>query len=59
MDWYDMPPQPIPGQAHSVSGDSDEEPVGRLLVPDPEQRHGWREHYVRRPIGFQRPGVRR
>lgn len=34
-----------------------------LWVPDPEQRHFWREHYVRlpkpgRPIGFRKPGER-
>jgi hypothetical protein len=54
------------GSAHAVSG-PDEEPriaVGRLLVPDPEQRGGWREFYVhrppedkpgRRPLGFGKP----
>jgi hypothetical protein len=49
------------------SGDSDmtpdapERPAGVLWLPDPEQRHGWREHYVwrpappipTRPFGFQ------
>lgn len=66
LDWYDLPPAPIPGAAHGVSSDGDDgELAGRLLVPDPEQRHGWREVYVRRPspqrrpIGFQRPGPRR
>lgn len=53
------------GTAHSI-GDVDDEkspPAGRLYVPDPEQRSGWREHYVpakaeakpgARPIGFGR-----
>lgn len=47
------------------AGDKDDakpDPAGRLLVPDPEQRSGWREHYVlknqpkpgARPIGFGR-----
>ncbi len=37
-----------------------------LWLPDPEQRHGWREHYVRaksdpkaapdRSLGFHQPG---
>lgn len=41
-------------------------PVGTLWVPDPEQRHGWREFYVAHPepkpganpIGFRKPGQR-
>lgn len=54
------------GQAHAVSGDGDRgDLAGRLLLPDPEQRHVWREHYVYRPspprpvMGFQRPTARR
>lgn len=54
------------GTAHAISGPDDEKPdvAGRLLVPDPEQRHGWREFYVpkpptakpgARPLGFARP----
>lgn len=53
------------GAAHAVDGpeQSAVAPAARLLLPDPEQRHGWREHYVfpadqekpgRRPIGFGR-----
>lgn len=41
-------------------------PAGTLWVPDPEQRHGWREFYVMRAdqkprpnaIGFRKPGAR-
>jgi hypothetical protein len=53
------------GQAHAIANADDELPAGRLVVPDPEQRHGWREHYVpaapatakagTRSIGFRRP----
>lgn len=54
------------GQAHPVSEAHEEKGdiVGRLYVPDPEQRHGWREFYVHRepapkpgarPIGFGKP----
>ncbi len=54
------------GSAHSISGPYDEpdQIAGVILVPDPEQRHGWREFYVHRPaapkpgarpIGFGRP----
>jgi hypothetical protein len=53
------------GTVHNV-GEADDDkgrPSGRLYVPDPEQRSGWREHYVpqkaepkpgARPIGFGR-----
>jgi hypothetical protein len=54
------------GSAHSIAEPQDEDvkPAGRLFVPDPEQRHGWREFYVKpapvekpgtRPLGFGRP----
>jgi hypothetical protein len=53
------------GAAHSIREIDDggaTAPVGRLIVPDPEQRRGWREHFVygpadkpgSRPIGFGR-----
>jgi hypothetical protein len=52
------------GSAHAVSGpdDAPRRAVGRLIIPDPEQRHGWRESYVygadptpesTRPLGFR------
>lgn len=64
--WYDAPTIIGIGSTHSLSGPDDEpvEPIGRILVPDPEQRKGWREHYVKpapkpgskpRSIGFGRP----
>lgn len=54
------------GSAHAIDGPSEERPdvAGKLYVPDPEQRHGWREFYVHkpasdkpgaRPLGFGRP----
>ena len=49
------------GTAQSIGEAEHDKPAGRLFVPDPEQRHGWREHYVNqppkpgaRPIGFRR-----
>ena len=30
-------------------------PPAVLWVPDPEQRHGWREYYVKRPEAAKRP----
>jgi hypothetical protein len=40
-------------------------PIAVLWLPDPEQRHGWREYYVAkhaapkpgRPLGFRKPGT--
>lgn len=29
-----------------------------LWVPDPEQRHGWREYYVRKGNNQPKPGAR-
>jgi len=54
------------GAVFSVGGPDDEkaEVAGKLYVPDPEQRNGWREFYVHkpavvkpgaRPLGFGRP----
>jgi len=49
------------GSAHSVGEPESDKPAGKLYIPDPEQRHGWREYYVQRPpkpgsrpIGFTR-----
>ncbi len=51
------------GAAHSVSDEPEQRPrsIARLYVPDPEQRHGWREYYVypettptERHAGFRR-----
>jgi hypothetical protein len=49
------------GQAHAVADAPGEKPVGKLYLPDPEQRRGWREYYVpqsgagdaERPVGFR------
>lgn len=38
------------GGLHELRGPEDKPPVqvkAVLWVPDPEQRHGWREYYVR------------
>jgi hypothetical protein len=67
-DWYGPTFFGI-GQAHAVAEADNERPApaGWLLVPDPEQGSGWREHYVAarvtpkpgsRPIGFGRRGPR-
>lgn len=62
-DWYPLVYLGI-GTAHAIGeGEDKPDPIGRLYVPDPEQRHGWREYYIRpapqekpgrRPIGFGR-----
>lgn len=55
------------GSVFALSGpdDTPADIAGKLYVPDPEQRNGWREFYVHktapqdkpgaRPIGFGRP----
>ncbi len=54
------------GAAHGVSGpdEAEKDVAGRLYVPDPEQRSGWRERYIykptqpkpgARPLGFRKP----
>jgi len=47
------------GSAHSVSGPDEDKPAvaGKLYLPDPEQRNGWREFYVHKPPA-QKPGAR-
>lgn len=51
------------GSAHHVSdqGEDRPRPLATLWLPDPEQRHGWREFYVypehkpnRKPMGFRK-----
>lgn len=50
------------GSVHALTEGSNDPPVAILLVPDPEQRRGWREHYVeaeepeRSRIGFRGKG---
>ena len=54
------------GSAHALTGPEDDKPeiAGKLYLPDPEQRHGWRESYISkapqekpgaRPLGFGKP----
>ena len=54
------------GSAHAIEGPMEDKPIiaGKLYVPDPEQRQGWREFYVHkvpqdkpgaRPLGFGKP----
>lgn len=54
------------GSVFGLTGPEDEpkEVAGKLYVPDPEQRNGWREFYVHksaqqkpgaRPLGFGKP----
>ena len=47
------------GSAHAVADAAEDkaEVAGRLYVPDPEQRHGWREFYVHKPT-IAKPGAR-
>ena len=56
------------GAVHGVLPAEDQTPreAGRLWVPDPEQRRGWRERYIypeakpgeqRRALGFGKPGA--
>jgi hypothetical protein len=53
------------GSAHGVfpADEERQHPAGRIYVPDPESRHGWREYYIdslprekpgARPLGFGR-----
>lgn len=55
------------GSAEPASGTPDpDKPVAVLWVRDPEQRHGWREYYVKRtapkpaerPFGFRKAGAK-
>jgi len=50
----------VTGKVDQVSEDSDR-PVAVLWVPDPEQRHGWREYYVKKamPKPCDRMGYRK
>lgn len=62
-EWIPYDPVTI-GHAEGGHGES-AAPVAVLWVPDPEQRHGWREAYIypvekpRPPVGFRKPGERR
>ena len=62
---FDGRPETVVGSAGSFASEHDDDlPAGSLWVPDPEQRHGWREFYIRRdatpkpgrPMGFGKPG---
>jgi hypothetical protein len=67
FDDYDTPWFLGTGAASTMSGPDDENeggyPAAVLWLPDPEQRHGWRERYVwrdrqpvdRRALGFKKP----
>jgi hypothetical protein len=53
------------GTGDPAQGNDSEAPIAVLWVPDPEQRHRWREYYVRkpdkkedRPFGFRKPGAK-
>lgn len=46
---------------HAEGGKDDDHPAAVLWLPDPEQRYGWREFYVKRPekpngkaVGFRK-----
>lgn len=66
-EWSEVPyPDTVPGHAEMLPGGGPgDKPAGVLWVPDPEQRHGWREFYVDKPgsspergMGFRKPGSR-
>lgn len=55
------------GSAEPATGAADpEQPIAVLWIRDPEQRHGWREYYVKkttpkpavRPFGFRKAGAK-
>lgn len=50
------PVQPPPPQTQPSDDDEPTCAVAVLWVPDPEQRHGWREFYIRRE---RKPGQKR
>lgn len=69
FDWSEVPyPETMEGRTEALpSDDSEMAGVAAVLwVPDPEQRHWWREFYVKRPtaakpgnvVGFGKPGER-
>jgi hypothetical protein len=45
---------PEEGRAEAVTSETPRKHVAVLWVPDPEQRHGWREYWVDK----EKPGVR-
>lgn len=50
------------GQAHHVRDNDAPEnprPLTRLYIPDPEQRSGWREWYIRPSLNQRRAAQRR
>jgi hypothetical protein len=65
-DWAEVPyPDTQQGHAEALPRGAPDRPAGVLWVPDPEQRHWWREYYVdkpgtapTRPFGFRKPGER-
>ncbi len=63
-EWIDEARPYVEGTSEIVTTRSDH-PACVLWVPDPEQRHGWREVYVDKPndkpsrsVGFGKPGSR-
>lgn len=62
FDWSETPyPTTVMGQANSHPPSASTHPIAVLWVPDPEQRHGFREFYIypdpkpSRPVGFRKP----
>lgn len=60
---YDVSQEVVvqPGKTEEFSSDEDR-PACVLWLPDPEQRHGWREYYVKKttpkpnsaPMGYRK-----
>lgn len=58
VDWIE-PPAPTVGVAEAVVDERAPESIAAVLwVPDPEQRRGWREFYIRRQGGSSKPNAR-
>lgn len=64
IDWNDLPPMQSVGSISDFTTDDSSEtkyPSAVLWIPDPEQRHGWREFCVypsppkqeRKPLGWR------
>lgn len=72
FDWAEVPyPERMQGTAEMLPTEPDADSpmtgvTAVLWLPDPEQRRGWREFYVRKPgeekpgrtVGFRKPGDR-
>ena len=57
-DWIDWPtPLSVGFASGADDGDGTDTSMPVLWVPDPEQRHGWREFYCAKPKPAPGPGM--